>query len=92
MKNKKSELSINTVIVAALALAVLIVLIFIFTGNLGKVSDNIGSCTAKGGECAKDMDKNNEWICKEDRPIPLYVTKECETSKNLCCLRIGMQG
>ena len=80
-------MSINVIIVAALALVVLVVLLAIFTGSIGKTSQNIGSCTTKGGQCA-DL-SNNE--CKGDYPIPIFVSGGCPNSKpkDLCCIKFG---
>lgn len=45
MKNKGQSISINTIIVAAIALAVLVVLFVIFTGRLGIFSKGVGEAT-----------------------------------------------
>ena len=87
MKNNKSQgLSINVLIIAVLALAVLVVLIIVFTGSIGKTSENIGSCITKGGKCANA----NEGECKDQNyPIPIFVSGECQNTnpKNLCCIK-----
>lgn len=49
--NRKADLSLTTIIVAAIGLIVLIVLIAIFTGKIGFFSDDLASCTSKGGSC-----------------------------------------
>lgn len=52
--NKKADLSVNVIIIAAIALIVLVVLIIVFTGRFGIFSDgvkNIGTCKSLGGEC-----------------------------------------
>ncbi len=85
MKAKKSQgLSVNTIIIAALALGVLIVLIVIFTGGIGKTSQNLGSCLTKGGTC-----QNPDGTCPEGYPITIFVSGDCEKSKtkNLCCIK-----
>ena len=87
--NKKSQsLSINTIIIAAIALIVLVVIIVIFTGGIGKTSQNLGSCVAKGGLCADDKKLNG--ACGGDYPLALIVSIECPNTKpvkNLCCLK-----
>ena len=89
MKNKKSQgMPINTIIIAALALIVLVILIAIFTGQIGKTAQNLGSCITKGGKCAND----GEGQCKDkDYPISIFVSGECQKTnpKNLCCLKAG---
>ncbi|MBI2655907.1 hypothetical protein HYX06_05805 [Candidatus Woesearchaeota archaeon] len=87
MKSKKSQgLSVNVIILAALALAVLLVLIVIFTRGIGKTSENLGSCITKQGQCA-----NKEGKCPEGYQIPIFVAGDCKDSKpeNLCCIRAG---
>ena len=85
MLNKKSQgLSINVVILAVIALAVLVVVIMIFTRQIGKTSENLGSCLTKGGECA---DKNGQ--CPEGHPVKIFVSGGCKDTnpKNLCCIK-----
>ena len=82
--NKKSQsLSINTIIIAVLALAALVLLIIIFTKGVGKTSENLGSCITKGGQCANEkgecIDKNYQ--------IPIIVSGDCEKKKNVCCIK-----
>jgi hypothetical protein len=46
---KAVEISLSTVIVAAIAILVLIVLIIIFTNNSGKFNIGLNDCGQKGG-------------------------------------------
>src|SRR3989344_5773876 len=89
MNGKKSQgLSINTIVIAALALAVLVVLIIIFTRGIGKTSENLGSCVTKGGMCADTLSNK----CSGDYPIPIIVSGDCgntKPTKNLCCIKQG---
>ena len=55
MEKKGTEMGINVMIYAALALAVLVVLFMIFTSEAGVFSKSALTCEAKGGRCvAKD--------------------------------------
>ena len=87
MKPKKADLSITVIIAAVIGLIALVVIIAIFTNSTQKTSENIGSCKAKGGECAGDLSGGK---CGGDYPIPLIVSGGCEskTPKDLCCLKI----
>ncbi len=49
MSKKAIELSMNTIVVAAIVLIVLIVLIIIFTGRVGLFTHGMNDCGAKGG-------------------------------------------
>jgi len=52
MKKKAVEISLNTVIIAAIGLIVLIVMVVIFTNQSGKTVRGINDCKARGGvEC-----------------------------------------
>ena len=91
MANKKSQgMPINIIVIAAIALAVLVVLIVIFTGGIGKTSENLGSCVTKGGICADDPLLQGK--CGDGYSIPLIVSGACQNTKpvkNLCCIKTG---
>ncbi|MBW2977590.1 hypothetical protein KY331_01975 [Candidatus Woesearchaeota archaeon] len=52
MSKKAQGISINVIIIAAIALLVLVVLAVIFTGRLGRFGASVGECENKGGKCA----------------------------------------
>ena len=57
MDRKSQGLSMNVIIIAAIALIILVVLIAIFTGRIGVFSTGIadaGSCISRGGDCQPD--------------------------------------
>lgn len=52
--NKKgAELSLNVIIIAALALLVLVIVAIIFMGKTGTFTKESGSCTTIGGSCTR---------------------------------------
>lgn len=52
MKSRKAQgLSLNTIIIAALALIVLVVLSVIFIGKTNQFSQEVKDCRNKGGKC-----------------------------------------
>lgn len=54
MHNKRgAELSLNVIIVAALALLVLVILAVIFMGRAGIFRQQSGDCTTLGGSCSR---------------------------------------
>ncbi len=77
-KKRGMELSLNTVIVAALVIIVLIVLTIIFTKSIGKSNKSIYDCTNKNG---KACTRNN---CISKGGVPIFEIDEgkSETSKN----------
>tara|TARA_Y100000310_G_C20695215_1_gene825197 strand:- start:4013 stop:4324 length:312 start_codon:yes stop_codon:yes gene_type:complete len=78
--NKKSQgLSINTIILAALALIVLVVMVLIFTGQIQVFSKSV-SCDARGGKCS-DLRNGESIKCPDDLPIQIY-TQDCKLVKD----------
>ena len=49
--NKKGDISLNIIIMAAVGLLVLVILSVIFIGKMGLTSKNVDNCETKGGQC-----------------------------------------
>ena len=49
--NKKGDLSITTIVVAAISLLILVVLVAVFTGQFGGFVLGLQDCASKGGQC-----------------------------------------
>lgn len=99
MKKKAIELSMNTIIIAAILLVVLIVILAIFTGSMNDIADKFSQHTDKAGEksdealnnigifsCSDGQLKcqnNNLYICNDKE---WEIKKECEDgcSNNAC--------
>ena len=84
--NKKAQgISINVIIIAALALAVLVVLFAIFTGRLGIFSKALDSCTNLGGTCKASCSSGTETEYIAQRT-------DCGKDKNMespkCCIPV----
>jgi len=80
MSSKKAQgISINTIIIAAIALIVLVVLVMVFTGNIGKWVGGVDSCINKGGECKASC------VTETEQEI---TGTDCskETTNNKCCI------
>jgi hypothetical protein len=65
---KGMELSLNTIIIAAVALLVLIVIVVIYTGQTGKFVRGLNDCKAKGGEEGNCRDTAT--VCMNDGGVP----------------------
>ena len=81
MKQKKAQdLSLTTIIVAALAILVLVVLAVIFTGRIGKFTKEAESCGAKGGRCvdASECDLAGNEVIRDQY--------SCSNTELKCCL------
>ena len=94
MSTKGQSISINTIIIAAIALAVLVVLFAIFTGRIGGFSKGVGETASCANSC-KALGKTGDLI-------PSTSKLDCETngrgtyvpgnyddakSPNVCCCR-----
>lgn len=84
--NKKAQgISINVVIVAAIALLVLVVLSVIFIGRLGLFSSSVGECENKGGVCVLANEN-----CPDDKPQPFteWSCPDLNEEPQKCCIGI----
>ena len=79
---KAQSLSINTVVVAAIALLVLVVLIAIFSGRMRIVGGNVRSCSVQKGECKETCDDVFEV------PYPGTDCADREDGLTTCCVPI----
>ncbi|MDO8740226.1 MAG: hypothetical protein Q7J54_01485 [Candidatus Woesearchaeota archaeon] len=96
--NKKGmDMSVNVIIIAALALIVLVVLFAIFTGRLGGFSLAVQSCVDKGGECVKPNAAGTSADCAAEKSADWTILRgtDCEKddnkdkkSDNFCCIPI----
>ncbi|RMF05008.1 hypothetical protein D6764_05830 [Candidatus Woesearchaeota archaeon] len=82
MKKKGFELSMNVIIVAAIALIVLVVVILIFTGKVKSVNKDLDSCTSKGGMC-----EPNHGGLQPCGPDKAPVTATCPDNQ-VCCISL----
>jgi len=79
---KKADLSINTIIAAAIGLVVFIVIVLIFTGKIKVISGSIeGTCQQQGGLCEYKQPGQN---CPTTHPIRKLAQGCCDSSKNDC--------
>ena len=87
--NKKGvDISINTIIVAALALAVLVVLFLIFTGRLGLFSKGVQETTNCAQAC-KAAGYDDRGACDNDGKNKLvgYYDDTNANLKTACCCK-----
>ncbi len=88
-----SEMTLNVIIVAAIALIVLIVLIFIFSGKIKLFGQGTESCTNQGGQCtspnvAYTVGCIEAGSCKCPDTIQNAVmirSQDCEKQARICC-------
>jgi len=59
MRKKAQGLSLNTVIIAAIALLVLVIISVVFMGRLGWFSQESKACKNNGGKCESKCEGND---------------------------------
>lgn len=87
---KKGDLSINIIVIAAIALIILVimaVLLFQAGGNLNRGT----SCEGVGGEC---IDKNYDGSCSDYSDYTgirykQHIAAGCPSKEQICCVPIG---
>ena len=83
--NRKGvELTVNTMILMALALLVLIIGAVIIIRTVGK-SNSATSCDAQGGTCYATAT-----ACPSDKPVPGWSYSCSDTAKPKCCVDMGL--
>ncbi|MBI2548355.1 hypothetical protein HYW21_03320 [Candidatus Woesearchaeota archaeon] len=87
MHKRAQSLSLNVIIVAALALLVLVVLALIFTGKINIWGSQVKDCVQNGGECQTGPDceegfrNYNAWKCADESGEP---------TDEVCCLELSV--
>ncbi|MEM3374684.1 MAG: hypothetical protein QXE31_05710 [Candidatus Woesearchaeota archaeon] len=74
---KAQSLSINTIIIAILAMLVLVILIFILGRNVKNLNDTTEGCRLKGGDCKEVM------ACDPLSEIEIKA-KDCNENEKCC--------
>lgn len=94
MSKKAIELSMNTVVVAAIVLIVLIVLVLVFTGRIGLFTRGMNDCGAKGGKSADCTSNTAQCVASGGVPSGSCVfydsngnEKAGSNKNNICCLK-----
>ena len=87
---KAQSLSINTIVIAAIALFVMVLLIVIFVGNISNFRRNADSCGSNGGTCIDEDDIDDSCSGTYDRVRRDYncygLDGEIAEGK-VCCVR-----
>ena len=82
---KAQGISLNTVIIAAIALLVLVIVAFIFMGGMGKFTKNKSDCAQYSGSCDYGLTCPSGWT--RHPTAVCYYGNEVDNS-NACCVRI----
>lgn len=84
MSKKGQGISMNVIIIAALALLVLVVLSIIFLGRTGSWSKDTVNCVQNGGTCADSCDSTQGFSA-----YPAWKSS-CvdEGTGDMCCIKV----
>ncbi len=90
MRNNKkgAELSMNVIIVAAIALMVLVVLSIIFMGRAGKFATESNLCSNNGGACVNTGTCTGAYQKVTTSGVCLDAAKKLDTTKE-CCITVA---
>ncbi len=84
--SKGQGMSINVIVIAALALTVLVVLSFLLISRATNVNTETKSCENAGGVCtSRGIGVSPQAACGSKR----VLSNECATRDQTCCLNIG---
>ncbi len=88
MSRKAQGLSMNVIIIAAIALLVLVILAVIFIGRMGTTTRGIDQC--KGSCVSSEMDCTNQGPYYKVSNEPCYRsgTKEIDSDRPVCCVGV----
>ncbi len=87
MRRKAQSLSLNTIIVAALALLVLIIIALIFTGRIKLTREGIDHCANNGGRCvSNEIDRETMKYAQCQNSYDKVIIGKCEGEDQICCL------
>jgi hypothetical protein len=86
---KAQSISINTIVVAAIALVVMVLVVMIFTGNMTRFRRNADACENNRGVCINVDDTQEK--CTGDykivrRDYPCYKLNNEVDQTRVCCL------
>ncbi len=90
MQNKKADMTIQVVVMAALALIFLVIVAFVMTGKIQLFSKGLGDCENKGGRCMSEgscYGTESSFTCAEKGDVCCLNT--CEGKGGTCADSCG---
>jgi hypothetical protein len=81
MARKAQGLSLNVIIIAAIALLVLVILAIIFIGRMGTTTKGIDACK---GQCIDESLECNEELGEYYKELP----GDCPQEGQICCVGV----
>jgi hypothetical protein len=90
MQKKGQGLSMNVIIITALALLVLVILMTIFMGRMNSGSRDIKTCESNGGRCfTDDCPKDEGWSRNPLSGVKCLNTDGTEREGEVCCIHVS---
>lgn len=87
-ENRKAQgISLNTIIIAAIALLVLVVLSFLLLSRTNNFAETVADCKSANGEVVMESECNQE---EGEKALPQYDVDDPDTAvTEVCCITIG---
>lgn len=92
LRNRRAQgISLNVIIIAAIALLVLVILSIIFIQRMAETRGEVDKCETNGGTCADDCAELGDYV-REVTTYKCYYPsgheQEGELSDQKCCIKI----
>ena len=85
LKNKAGvEMSLNTIVIAALVVLILVIVTMVFMGQFGQFTDSVGDCRSRGGAEIRTLED-----CREEGGTPIMYLDNDDNGDSdqgkVCC-------
>lgn len=93
VRHKKGDISLNMIVVAAIALLVMVVIMLIFTGKISFFREQGDLCTTMGGICKPDYEGCNAENYERQQPYLCDMNGDGEFTRDtgtdgICCIKV----
>jgi flagellar basal body-associated protein FliL len=88
MSRKAQGMSMNVIIIAALALLVLVILAIIFMGRMGATTRGIEACKGNCMSAQEDCTNQGPYYKVVSDPCYRSGTKDIDTDRPYCCVGV----
>jgi len=88
MSKKAQGMSMNVIIIAALALLVLVILAVIFIGRMGTTTKGIDQCKGNCVAAEEDCTNQGPYFKVSGEPCYKVGTKDYDTDRPICCIGV----
>jgi hypothetical protein len=89
MQKKGQGLSMNVIIITALALLVLVILMTIFMGRMSSSSKDIKTCESNGGQCHTGNTCRAGWSPNPLKSVYCVDSTGERKDNEICCIQVS---